>query len=223
MNSYVHAGISARKYKTENKDDFDWFERLHSFMDCSKEVESSNTHRILSHHMWYVKRVIIPIYGSYKILNGSTLVYNTKDDMESSHIAADFKNKFLPTLSDYFFHLHNEDYDEEDTERFKSFREDNKQLLAEYPNLEELLLSPLGNTGWVKSLWLTHNSWFIHTILPLIPEYSKIQREIRNYKENSPSIFLNRIDYALWMQNGAGLPPSYEKIGKFRDRAVVSK
>lgn len=223
MNAVIHANISAKRWKTEDKADWDLFYKLHDFMDLSKEVESSSVHRILTHHMWWVKRVMIPIYGVSRILNGSTLIYNTKDDMESSHIAADFKNRFLPTLSDYFFHLYNEDYDEEDTERFKDFREDNKQLLAEYPNLEELLLSPLGNTGWVKSLWLTHNSWFIHTILPLIPEYSKIQREIRNYNQNSPSIFLNRMEYALWMQNGAGLPPSYEKIGRFRDRNKVDK
>lgn len=38
MNAAVHANISARKYKTEDKSDWDFFYKLHDFMDCSKEI-----------------------------------------------------------------------------------------------------------------------------------------------------------------------------------------
>lgn len=175
MNAAVHANISARKYKTEDKSDWDFFYKLHDFMDCSKEICATQLHRCLTHHMVFVKKVVIPIFGhSYK-LQGSTKLYNTKDDMEESHIVADFHGKFLPSLSDYFDLVEDRPDDEQ---RFKDFRSDNKELLQEYPNLEELLLFPLYSTGWVKSLWMTHNSWFAKDGNTLLENKETKQRKL---------------------------------------------
>lgn len=215
MNAAIHANISAKKWETNDKSDWDHFYKLHDFMDWSKEVIADNRQRLLSHHLWYVKRAAIPIFGHSYQLKGINKIYNTKDDMESSHIVADFHGKFLPSLSDYFDLVEDSPDDEQ---RFKDFREDNKGLFAEYPNLEELFLSPLYATGWVKSLWMTHNSWFLGTILPLIPEYGKIAREIRSYRENSPTILFNRMRYEDWVQNGNGCPPSYAKVFEHREK-----
>lgn len=214
MNAAIHANISCKKWGTESKEDWDAFYSFHDAMDCSKEVEPSNRHRILSHSLWWVKRVMIPWFGHSRVLKGSTRLYNLKDDMEDSHIVADFRGKFLPSLTDYFLHVEDA---ADDAQRFRDFRSDNSKLILETPGLEELLMSPLANTGLLKSLWLTHNSWFLGEILPKITPCGRTL-EFRNYTENSPSILFSRMEYVDWMQNGKGIPKSWEKIKQYRKR-----
>lgn len=213
MNSVVHANISCKRYKTTDPEDFNVFEKAHSFMDCSKEVESSNLHRCLTHHLWFVRRVFIPIHGHSYLTKGSNQMVNWKDCLESDHLCADNRGKFIATLSDYFSLMSD---DKDDEQRFRDFRSDNAFLFAECPEIEELLLSPLYNTGLVRSLWLTHNSWFIGTILPM---FMPVARGIRNYSENAPSIMFGRMRYADWVQNGRGAPPSFSKIQDYRNKS----
>lgn len=214
MNASIHAKLSCRSAGTEHPQDFDWFYKIHDFCDSSKEVESSNRHRVFFHSLWAIKRVIIPIFGhTYKTVGGNREI-NIKDDMEQNHIVADFRGKFLPSLTDYFLHVEDA---ADDVQRFKDFRSDNQKLIDETPGLEELLMSPLANTGLLKSLWLTHNSWFLGEILPKITPCGRTL-EFRNYKENSPSILFSRMEYVDWMQNGKGIPKSWEKIESYRKR-----
>ena len=46
---------------------------------------------------------------------------------------------------------------------FENYKDDKK--------LVELLLSPLSNTGKVKSLLITHNSWFLNDIAHLLAKW----------------------------------------------------
>ena len=71
-----------------------------------------------------------------------------------------------------------------------------------------MLLSPLALTGEIKSLLLTHNSWFIHEILPLIFDE---QVEITQ-KAPSPTQLFQHMRFKLWMDNGASYPTSALEI-----------
>lgn len=210
MNAAVHAQLSCKRAQTTDPEDFNRFYAIHDFFDCSKEVESSNLHRVFFHHEFAIKRIIIPIFGHSYTCKGSKKVVNTKDDGEN-HCLEDNRGKFIATLSDYFSLMSDEKGDDQ---RFRDFRSDNSDLLTNCPEVEELLLSPLYNTGLVKSLWLTHNSWFLGTILPM---FMPAARGIRNYSENAPSIMFGRMRYADWVQNGRGVPPSFAKIQDYRE------
>jgi hypothetical protein len=208
MNAEIHAKLSCKGVDSTSESDFDFFYKIHDFFDCSKEVEPSNKHRIFLHSMWAVKRIIIPIFGrSYTCSNGK--VVNIKDDCEQNHLLADFKFKFIPTLQDYFSLVED---DEKDAMRFINFKVCNFQLFNR-DDVRELMYSPLAITGNIKSLWLTHNSWFIGEILPKI---FKTEFKIKNYSDISPSILFNRMKYDDWLQNGQSYPPSFSEINKYR-------
>ncbi len=179
---------------------------LHDFFDTSKEVEATNKHRILSHHMLWVKQVIIPIYGS-SFINSDGQEVNTKDLCEMSHLLPDFGGKFIPTLSDYIDCVSDDPTDQATIDKFQ---DDNKRFFKKNPQINELMLSPLYNTGKVKSLFITHNSWFVGFILPKV--FKDIQIEIKEYNI-SPQTLMARTTFANWMNNGrGGVPPSFEKI-----------
>jgi len=212
MNAAIHAQISCRAAKTDNEEDRHHFYLTHDFMDCSKEVEASSLHRALSHHLWFIKRVAIPIFGhTYVCKGGEKKRVNTKDDLEQNHCIADFRGQFLPNLSDYINLIEKDSTDEE---RFKSFEAQNPDLFAN-PEIKELLLSPLANTGMIESLWLTKNSWFIGGILPKI--FPDVKIKLKDAREFSPSIFFNRMKFADWVDNGKGYPPSAAKILEYRN------
>ena len=208
MNAVHHTNISLKKSASTSEKDFDFFYKLHDFFDCSKEVESTNLHRIFFHNMWAVKRIIIPIFGhTHKCANGRSV--NIKDDCESSHILADFKGKFIPNLKDYVSLLAD---DEGDKELFKEFHEQNKDFLSQNSQVETLLLSPAKITGDIKSLWITHNTWFIGEIMPQIfPFLDASLRglgfDIFGKSSYSPSVMFGRMRYEPWL-HGDGLPES---------------
>lgn len=210
MNAAVHAQLSCKAAKTESQKDFEFFYRLHDFTDSSKEVEASNLHRWLTHHHLFLKRVIIPIFGHTYVCENGTKV-NIKDDIEKNHFLCDFRNRFIATLSDYVSLISPDPTDEE---RFKSFRAQNPELFST-PELEELMLSPLANTGMIESLMLTHNSWFCGEILPKL--YPNIKIKLKDSKEFSPSVCFNRMKFADWVDNGRALPPSAKKIVEHRE------
>ena len=73
-----------------------------------------------------------------------------------------------------------------------------------------LLLSPLTLTGDLKSLLITHNSWFINDVLPLI--FNK-KIDLKN-KFPSPRILFENMDFKLWMDNGFAYPKSANQVEK---------
>lgn len=216
MNAAIHANLSCKRADTTSQKDFDWFYKIHDFMDCSKEVESSNLHRVLTHHLFFIKRVVIPIFGHSYICENNKVI-NIKDDMEQNHVVADFRGKFLPSLTDYVSLISEDPMDEE---VFNTFQEENSEYFDKNHDIRDFMLAPLSNTGIISSLWITHNTWMVGEILPKVFPNSIGQLEIRDHKAYSPSIMFNRMKYADWVQNGAGFPPSFNKIESYRKEKV---
>lgn len=205
MNASVHAELSCKRAGTKSQVDFDFFYKIHDFMDSSKEIESSNLHRFIFHHIFGIKRFVIPIFGhSYTCENGK--VINIKDDLEN-HLYEDNRFKFVASLDDYVSLIKE---DEKDEEIFASFYKENVDLFSR-KEVKNLMFAPLYNTNKIKSLWLTHNSWFLNEVL------IKIFKE-KNFKEfkcekMAPSIVFNRMIHEEWINNGkSGFPPSFAKI-----------
>lgn len=199
MNAYIHSEISVRKRGGKIED----YYPIHDFMDCTKELCSDNRHRIL-HTMWGIKQVIIPIFG-HTLINADGKAVNVKDLCEQDHILPDYRNKFIPALADFAEAIEGR---QDDLARFQQFFEDYKHDKL----LTRLLLSPLNHTGQAKSLLLTHNSWFVNDIVPFIFKTAPCLRIF----SISPAELFERMDFRLWMDNGAEYPPSAKNIEKMK-------
>lgn len=99
MNPIVHTESSMKKFKGASGEDFDQFLKIHEKMDCSKAWISDNRHRTLTHTMFWIKEVMIPIFGSYIMISGGIKV-SVKDICEQ-HILEDYRMKFIPTPQDF--------------------------------------------------------------------------------------------------------------------------
>ena len=190
MNPFVHAKLSVKR-RGGIVDDY---LPIHDFMDSTKELCSDNRHRIL-HTLWGVKRVVIPIFGR-TLINSDGKRINVKDLCEQDHILPDYNHRFVPTLAD-FVNAINHDFSEHDFENFAKNYLHHRALMS-------LLLSPLSATGSIKSLLITHNSWFINEIVPKVLGH---RPEIRNFSL-SPSDLFDNMKFELWMDNGSAIPRS---------------
>ncbi|MCU0438970.1 MAG: hypothetical protein MUC49_13810 [Raineya sp.] len=202
MNAYIHSEISVKKRGGKIED----YYAIHDFMDSTKELCSDNRHRILHTH-WGIKQVIVPIFG-HTLINSDGKTVNIKDLCEQDHILPDYHNRFIPTLADFVEAISPQ---ENDLERFQKFFKSYK----ENSELTRLLLSPLSYTGQAKSLLITHNSWFINHIIPLI------FNTLPNLKEFTiaPSELFNRMSFKLWMDNGSAYPESAKNLQKLKKTA----
>ena len=99
MNPILHADSSMKKFKGESKEDHDKFLSIHAKMDCSKAWISDNRHRCLTHTMFWVKEVMIPLFGDCIALSNGKVV-SVKDICEQ-HILEDYRMKFIPTPQDF--------------------------------------------------------------------------------------------------------------------------
>jgi hypothetical protein len=201
MNPYKHAEISVKNWGGKIED----YYPIHQFMDCTKEVCSDNRHRILHTH-WGIFRVINPIFGEV-ISNSDGKLVNVKDLCERDHVLPDFKNKFIPTLADFVACI-----DEQEIGNWKQKIEILHQKYAGNKQVEELLLSPLHLTGQLKSLLLTHNSWFLNYILPKI---LPIETRLLDFEISAHEIF-QAMRFELWMDNGTIFPPSANKLNQIK-------
>jgi hypothetical protein len=103
-NAYIHSKNSVRRYGGTVED----YLPLHKKMDCSKGVIADNRHRILSHNMFWIIEVMIPIFG-YTITNSDGKEVCVKDLCEE-HILEDFGMKFIPTPQDYIEGMEMQDW-----------------------------------------------------------------------------------------------------------------
>ena len=152
--------------------------------------------------MWGINQVVVPNFG-HTILNADGKKVNVKDMCEQDHILPDYRNRFIPTLSDFVDAIDfevSDDFKQKIDNCFSQYKDDTK--------LTDLLLSPLYNTGDLKSLILTHNSWFLNFIVPKI--FPK-EIEIKDFAF-SPTDLFNTMSFELWMDNGADYPKSCNKI-----------
>jgi len=197
MNPYKHAELSVKRRGGNISD----YYPIHSFMDTTKELCSDNRHRILHNH-WGIRRVIIPIFGPKIQLENKTI--NIKDMLEEDHLLPDFRNKFIPTLADFVEAI-------DDDPKLNHQIDQCFKLYQDQTDIAELLLSPLHITGKTKSLLLTHNSWFIQSILPKI--FKHIKHSLIEHSIPSNEIF-KRMKFRNWMDNGATYPPSADRVPK---------
>lgn len=94
-----HAESSVRKWKGSVED----YIEIHSKMDCSKKYFPDNRHRLLTHNMFFVFEVIMPLYGEY-ITNSDGRVVSVKDICEL-HILEDYHMRYIPTPQDWLENL----------------------------------------------------------------------------------------------------------------------
>lgn len=103
-NAWIHSKSSVRKFGGVEEDYLD----IHIKMDCSKSYISSNAHRALTHHSFWIHEVMIPIFG-YTMTNSDGKVFSVKDVCEQ-HILEDFGMKFIPTAQDYIENMEFKDW-----------------------------------------------------------------------------------------------------------------
>ena len=196
MNPYKHAEISVAKRGGSITD----YYPIHSFIDSTKELCSDNRHRIL-HNLWAVRRIIIPIFGP-TLVNSDGRQVNTKDLCEQDHILPDYGMKFIPTLGDFVAAMDDLSAKEVDqiNETYRHFQG--------HKAIRDLMISPLNNTGELKSLRITHNTWFCNEIIPKIYGLDPILGRI-----GIPTLQLyEQLNFETWMDNGHAFPPSTTKV-----------
>lgn len=94
-NPLIHSKSSVRLWGGVEED----YLPLHNKMDCSKAYFSDNRHRTLTHNMFFIFEVMIPLYGEY-ITNSAGKRVSVKDICEY-HILEDYGKKFIPNVSDF--------------------------------------------------------------------------------------------------------------------------
>lgn len=99
MNPLIHTDSSLKKFGGDKEKDYKQYLTIHEKMDCSKAWIADNRHRVLTHTMFWVKEVMIPIFGSYiTLINGNKV--SVKDICEQ-HILEDYRMKYIPTPQDF--------------------------------------------------------------------------------------------------------------------------
>lgn len=94
-NSLVHSKSSVKLWGGSVED----YLPLHNKMDISKKYFSDNRHRALTHNMFFIFEVMIPLFGEY-IDNSDGKTVSVKDICEY-HILEDYGKKFIPNVSDF--------------------------------------------------------------------------------------------------------------------------
>ena len=86
-NPLKHAKSSVKIWRGKVDD----YLEIHSKLDCSKKYFPDNRHRMLTHNMFFVYEVMIPLYGEY-ITNSDGKKVSVKDICEY-HILEDYRMK----------------------------------------------------------------------------------------------------------------------------------
>jgi hypothetical protein len=95
----IHAQASAKRWGGAPED----YVAIHSKMDCSKKYFPDNRHRLLTHNMFFIFEVIIPLFGE-QITNSSGKQVDVKNICEL-HILEDYHMKYIPTPQDWLENL----------------------------------------------------------------------------------------------------------------------
>lgn len=201
MNPRQHCRISVRRWGGVDDD----YYPIHAFIDSTKVLCADARHRILHTH-WAIEHIIVPIFG-HTLVNADGKRVDVKDLCERDHLLADYGNRFIPTLGDFVRSI--EVTDE------SGLRRDIENFHVSFynkPALTELMLSPLTATGELKSLLVTHNSWFVNAILPRIFETKPVIAEF----PIGPSRLFDAMRFEPWMDNGLVSAPSARHLDRLR-------
>ena len=209
MNPIQHARLSARRRGGEPEDYVD----IHALIDSTKMLCSDNRHRIL-HTFWAVQEIVIPVFG-HTINNSAGQSIDVKDLCEKDHLLQDFQHRFIPTLGDFVAamgDLPTNLLGQGLAQRLERFHADVIQDDA----ISARMLSPLAVTGQLKSLLITHNSWFVNTILPMMMQGQPKLIEF----DLTPELIFNPMRFELWMDNGSDVPPSARQLQRLKQVQV---
>lgn len=201
MEIYHHAALSQKRWGGQPEDYFD----IHGLIDSTKVLCSDNRHRVL-HTIWAVKEVVIPVFGEV-MTNQDGRSVDVKALCEKDHLLVDYQHRFIPTLGD-FVEAMDDIPDNGWVQRLERFHADVVQDAA----WSARLMSPLAATGKLKSLLLTHNSWFINSILPKIGGFKPLWMDF----DIAPALFFNAMRFELWMDNGFECPASAKRLVAMR-------
>ena len=202
MNAVKHAELSVRRLGGDVED----YLSIHDLIDSTKILCADNRHRIL-HTLWGVHHVIIPIVG-HTVTNSRGRRVNVKDLCERDHILPDYRGRFIPTLGDFVAAMK-----DLDAERWIEPIRHVHERHGTTPAVSRLLLSPLGVTGELKSLVLTHNSWFLRDVLPRVLPGHDVP--IEELEISSVDLFAG-MRLEPWMDNGMEIPPSAGQVYRGR-------
>lgn len=197
MNAVMHCRISQRRWGGREQD----YYAIHDFIDSTKTLCSDGRHRVL-HTLWGVKYVVIPVFG-HTLTNADGKQADVKDLCERDHLLVDYHKKFIPTLNDFVSAM-DETEIPDFSKRVERFHRDH----VHDPALSDIMLSPLAATGQLKSLLLTHNSWFINHVIPKISRQTPFLGDF----DLNPASFFNAMRFEYWMDNGMDYPPSARKM-----------
>lgn len=201
MNAMQHCRVSQKRWGGQAEDYYD----IHDFIDCTKELCPDSRHRIF-HTMWAVKNIIVPVFG-HTLVNCDGKSVDIKDMCERDHLLVDFHNKYIPTLADFVAAI-----EEVNIKNFGQRIEKFHQDYIQDEQVSALMLSPLAATGQLKSLLITHNSWFINVIVPKVFNTKAIISDF----DISPATFFNEMRFEFWMDNGLVPPPSAKNLVKHK-------
>lgn len=95
MNPVIHSQNNVKKWGGEIED----YLPIHKKMDCSKAYFADNRHRALTHTMFWVNEVMLPLFGDYITLTNGKKI-SVKDICEQ-HILEDYAMKFIPNVQDF--------------------------------------------------------------------------------------------------------------------------
>ncbi len=101
---HIHAISSAKKFGGKMEDYID----IHAKMDCSKGYFPDNRHRALTHTMFWILEVMVPLFGQTRT-NSDGKIYSVKDVCEQ-HVLEDYRHKFIPTPQDFIQHMEIKDW-----------------------------------------------------------------------------------------------------------------
>lgn len=206
MNPTKHSQISARRRGGVIEDYLD----IHVFVDHTKALCADGRHRLLHNH-WGVQHVVIPIFGHTRV-NADGASVDIKDLCEEDHLLMDYRRKFIPTLSDFVAAIDSSAMTLALRQRLDRFHQ---EFAESHPEASELLLSPLALTGKIESLLITHNSWFINSVMPKVLGTTP---RVINF-EITPTDLFTSMRFEPWMDNGLAYPPSARGLsGGYRER-----
>jgi hypothetical protein len=93
---FIHAKSSQKRFGGTWED----YIEIHEFMDSSKSTIADNRHRALTHNAWFIGVVIPRVFGEVFKRKSDGVIVSSRDIAEQ-HVLEDYKNKFIPSASDF--------------------------------------------------------------------------------------------------------------------------
>jgi hypothetical protein len=188
-----HTRLSQKRWGGKPED----YLEIHRLIDSTKVLCSDNRHRIFHTH-WAVKEVVVPIFGETFINQAGNSV-DVKALCEKDHLLVDYNHRFIPTLADFVNAM--DDIPMAGlAKRLETFHVE----FVKNSEFSTFLLSPLAVTGKLKSLLITHKSWFMNHILPKLGNAQPLWVDF----DITPALFFDAMRFELWMDNGFEVPNS---------------